>query len=95
MNELKKGVYYRYDGREWCSGCGCNNSRHCVSVSVSLILFPVRPGAFVLAGQPHHFQIGALMAVSSEAAADEAIANGYARRPSEAELRQYNLARAY
>ncbi|MDW8293268.1 MAG: hypothetical protein RML84_09285 [Anaerolineae bacterium] len=96
MNELRRGVFYRREGSHWCTGCGCNpSSRHCAHVDENTIVFPLRSARAQLAGVEHTLQVGALNALASPAAAQQAVAQQLARRPSAHELRSLALARAY
>lgn len=97
MNELKPNtIYTRQPDGKYCSGCGCNRSAmHCVEVDPATLVLPRIGGQRIVAGVSHYFRPNMLNVMASSLAADAAVNEAIADRPTSHQLASLPIIRAY
>jgi hypothetical protein len=92
---MNKNSQYTYSNGKWCTGCGCNNTRTCISIDEGVMLIVVVAGSHELDGVMHELRPGLINVFASHRAREEAEKKGLGRRPGKSDLMFYRAVRAY
>lgn len=79
---------------EWCTGCGCNNSRRCVQPNPDTLVIPTRFGNITIASRTYTFRPNFIHVLDNALHAQIALRENLARKPSQAEIRTMRLIKA-